>query len=200
MVKVAGFSLIRPKNKSGDDRNIVETSEPENKEEKFTQGNEDKKQPTPSTEPTEETAKQESAVEILKEKEPTAEIEKNQKEPEINMPATEVETSKVDEATILKNKPKERVNCENCQKTFGTPLYMYDYSEGKRELVGCCPYCDQIIGKPPKKKVKETENVVAPEIEKLTRLQEKAKKREAMTFQINSDDLEELIKNTAYVR
>jgi hypothetical protein len=189
VVKVAGFSLVRPKNKSGDDKNTVETSEPENKEKELTQGYENKNQPTSNTELTNEISKEEPTVETLKEK-----------EPENNMTAADLQTPKIDEMTVIKNKPKERVNCENCQRTFGTPLYMYDYSEGKRKLVGCCPYCDHIIGKPPNKKIKEPENVIASEIEKLTRLQEKAKKREAMTFQINSDDLEELIKNTAYVR
>ena len=150
-----GFSLIRPKNKSTeDDKNIVETSEPENQKEEFTAVNEDKNdQSTDKIEPTEE---------IVKENEPAAEIEKKQKEPEISMPTTELGKSTAEEMKVIVSRPKERINCENCEKTFGTPLFMYDYSEGKRDLVGCCPYCSQIIGKPPIKKVKETENVAAP--------------------------------------
>jgi len=191
VVKVPGFSLIRPKNKSTEyDKNIVETSEPEYQKEEFTAVNEEKNdQSTDKIEPTEE---------IVKENEPAAEIEKKQEDPKISMPTTELGRSTAEEMKVIVSRPKERINCENCEKTFGTPLFMYDYSEGKRDLVGCCPYCSQIIGKPPKKKLKETENVA--ELEKLTRLHEKAKKRESMAFQINSDDLDELIKNTAYVR
>ena len=193
MVKVAGFSLVRPKSKSTEDyKNTVETSEPESKKEEATTVNEGKNHDSkPDFEPMEET---------VKEEEPTTETEKDQKEPITSMPATEFERSTVDEIKIIRSNHKERVNCENCERTFGTPLFIYDYSEGKRDLVGCCPYCSQIIGKPVNKKVKERETVAATEIEKLARLQEKAKKRETMAFQINSDDLDELIKNTAYVR
>ena len=183
MVKVPGFSLIRPKNKSTeDDKNLVGTSEPENKEEEITAVNEGKNE--------------QSTANI----DPTVEIEKKPKELETSMPTKELERSTVDEMKSIRDRHKERINCENCERTFGTPLFMYDYSEGKRNLVGCCPYCSQIIGKPPTKKVKETQNAAAHEIEKLTRLQEKAKKRDIMAFQINSEELEELIKNTAYVR
>jgi len=193
VVKVPGFSLIRPRNKSTENyKSPVETSEPENTQEEFTAVNEDKNDQTTSIiEPTEE---------IVKENETAAEIEKKQEEPQTSMPTTELGRSTAEEMKVIVSRPKERINCENCEKTFGTPLFMYDYSEGKRDLVGCCPYCSQIIGKPPKKKVKETENIAGPELEKLTRLHEKAKKRETMAFQINSDDLDELIKNTAYVR
>jgi hypothetical protein len=191
-VKVPGFSIVRPKNKiPQNDKNAVGTSEPE-KEEKFTAITQDKKEQS--------AANIELTDEPAKEEEPLAEIEEKQKEPEIIKSETELEIPPVDEMEIIGNRTKERINCENCEKTFGTPLFMYDYSEGKRNLVGCCPYCSQIIGKPPNKKVKETENMDGTDIEKLTRLQEKAKKRETVAFHINSDDLDELIKNTAYVR
>jgi hypothetical protein len=192
VVKVPGFSLVRPKNKTEIDKNIVETSEPENKKEEFTTANEDKDN--------ESTANLEQTHKSTKEKELKAEIENEQNEPQTSIPTTELETSTVDEIKIIRSRPKERINCEKCERNFGTPLFIYDYSEGKRNLVGCCPYCSQIIGKPPNKKLNETENGINPETEKLARLQEKAKKRETMAFQINSSDLDELIKNTAYVR
>jgi hypothetical protein len=192
VVKVPGFSLVRPKNKTEIDKNIVETSEPENKKEEFTAANEDKDNQS--------TTNFEYTHKSTKEKEPKAEIENEQNEPQTSIPTTELETSTVDEIKIIRSRPKERINCEKCERNFGTPLFIYDYSEGKRNLVGCCPYCSQIIGKPPNKKLNETENGINPETEKLARLQEKAKKRETMAFQINSSDLDELIKNTAYVR
>lgn len=181
MVKVPGFSLIRAKNKTTNSyENIVETSEPENNtEEQLTPINEDKNdQPPANIEPTTENQ---------------VEPEEQQKE---TAPTIEAENSPIDEMNIIRSKPKEKVTCESCQRPFGTALFIYDYSEGKRKLVGCCPYCNEIIGRPSPKKEAE----ISTEIEKTKRLQETAKKREAMAFQINSDEFDELIKNTAYVR
>lgn len=200
MVKVPGFKLVRLKNKpTSSDNNTVETGEPENKKEEVTvaneQNNQQKKYPTTTN--TKLTYEEINSKETIKEKE----TEEKQKEPEIIMPTVEAEKAAVVEMKIITSRSKERVICGNCQKSFGTPLFMYDYGEGSRKLVGCCPYCNEIIGKTPIKKV--TETVAPPEIEKAekpTRLQENAKKRDPTTFQVNSDDLEELIKNTAYVR
>jgi hypothetical protein len=192
VVKVAGFSLIRPKTKATEnDKNTVETSKPENKEEEFDAIIEDKNDQSESYfEPT---------GERVEDEEPIAKIQEKQQS-EVNIPKTELGRSTVDEMKVITNRPKEKINCENCERTYGTPVFMYDYSEGSRNLVGCCPYCSQIIGKPPAKKVKETENIIDPAVDKLSRLQEKAKKKESLAFHISSDDLDELIKNTAYVR
>jgi hypothetical protein len=194
-----GFKLVRLKNKPmSSDNNTVETVEPENKKIEIIvaneQNNQQKKNQTTNTKLTYEEI---NGKETTKEKE----TEEKQKEPEIIMPTVETEKSSVAEMKIITNRSKERVTCGNCQKSFGTPLFMYDYGEGSRKLVGCCPFCNEIIGKTHSKKV--TEIVAPPEIEKIekpTRLQENAKKRDPTTFQVNSEELEELIKNTAYVR
>jgi hypothetical protein len=178
---VPGFSLIRTKNKPTNSyENIVEISEPENhQEEQLNPIIEDQNdQPTPNIEPITEN-----------------EVEPEEEQKEI-APTIEAEKSSVDEMKIISSKPKEKVTCQSCERPFGTALFMYDYSEGERKLVGCCPYCNEIIGKTSPKKAE----IATTDIEKTKRLQETAKKREAMAFQINSDEFDELIKNTAYVR
>lgn len=38
------------------------------------------------------------------------------------------------------------VSCPKCQKIFGKPLNMLDFSSGKTRLVNVCPYCNHVLG------------------------------------------------------
>lgn len=38
------------------------------------------------------------------------------------------------------------ISCPNCNKAFGKPLTMLDFSGGKAKLVNVCPYCNTVLG------------------------------------------------------
>jgi len=38
------------------------------------------------------------------------------------------------------------INCPNCNRVFGRPMNMLDFSSGKTRLVNVCPYCNQVLG------------------------------------------------------
>jgi uncharacterized Zn-finger protein len=38
------------------------------------------------------------------------------------------------------------VFCPNCGKTFGRPMVMLDFADGKSKLVNVCPYCNHVLG------------------------------------------------------
>lgn len=38
------------------------------------------------------------------------------------------------------------MSCPNCNKLFGKPLTMLNFSGGKTRLVNVCPYCNHILG------------------------------------------------------
>jgi hypothetical protein len=38
------------------------------------------------------------------------------------------------------------ISCPKCNKVFGKPLNMLDFSHGKTRLVNVCPYCNHILG------------------------------------------------------
>jgi hypothetical protein len=63
--------------------------------------------------------------------------------PQLNKHKTEKTFSQ--ELEIIRNQPKKKVTCSNCQKTFSTPLFTLDYSGSESKLVACCPYCNESI-------------------------------------------------------
>jgi hypothetical protein len=38
------------------------------------------------------------------------------------------------------------INCPKCDRLFGRPMSMLDFSSGKTRLVNVCPYCNQVLG------------------------------------------------------
>lgn len=38
------------------------------------------------------------------------------------------------------------INCPKCDRVFGRPMNMLDFSSGRAKLVNVCPYCNQVLG------------------------------------------------------
>ena len=85
-----------------------------------------------------------------------------------------------EELEIINNRPKKKVTCPNCQKTFSTPLFTLDYSGGKSKLVACCPYCSESIDNQNDSVLKANANT--------------------LDFQIISQEMEEEIEEKRYLK
>jgi hypothetical protein len=90
-----------------------------------------------------------------------------------------------EELEIISNRPKKKVTCLNCEKTFNTPLFTLDYSEGKSKLVACCPYCNEAIENQNKSVLKSYANEAYAN---------------ALDFQIKSEEIEEELENNSYLK
>jgi uncharacterized Zn-finger protein len=38
------------------------------------------------------------------------------------------------------------ISCPKCERLFGRPMSMLDFSSGKTRLVNVCPYCNEVLG------------------------------------------------------
>jgi uncharacterized Zn-finger protein len=45
------------------------------------------------------------------------------------------------------------ISCPSCRRTFGKPLVMLDFNNGKAKLVSVCPYCNSRLGDERKKDI-----------------------------------------------
>lgn len=72
-----------------------------------------------------------------------------QPEQKIEKPAPKHE-QKVNGSTVQQAKMNENgifISCPKCNRTFGKPLTMLDFSDGKAKLVNVCPYCNAVLNR-----------------------------------------------------
>jgi uncharacterized Zn-finger protein len=60
------------------------------------------------------------------------------------------------------------VFCPNCGKTFGRPMVMLDFADGKSRLVNVCPYCNHVLGSAETEESSGIDILIADLDEKLT--------------------------------
>jgi hypothetical protein len=188
--KLPNFSLVRPKNKLANKGENPQETLPNNiATEKINQPKNIEEIAEPQINKDQTTQPEKTTI---------IEIEVERRKPAANIPDTIVT-----EMQIINSMPKEKIVCPNCKKTFGTPLFMYDYSAGKSKLVSCCPFCNNTIknkleNESENKQQESTVNVETSS-QPATKTHE-APKKSVMQFQINNQELEELVRSTSYVR